>query len=126
MTSGGRLRVRGFTLIELLVVLVVVGLLLGIILTPLSTQFRLRQLRAEQQSMDRIEATLIGFAQAEGRLPCPDTKAIPDGTEDIDTDGTSESCENAQEPDDTLDDLCNTGGGVQTKIRLVAYCLGEP
>ncbi len=64
---------RGFTLIELSVVLLVVGLLLGTLLMPIATQYRIRETREAQKQIEEVRQALIGFAQSQGRLPCPDT-----------------------------------------------------
>lgn len=72
---------QGFTLIEMAVVMVVLGLILGGILMPLSTQME-KQDRDETQSvLEEIQEALIGYAMANGRLPCPDTNG--DGIIDI-------------------------------------------
>ncbi len=80
---------RGFTLIELAIVLLVVGLLLGTIMMPLATQFRIRETRAAQEQIEMVRQTLIGFTQSQGRVPCPDTDR--DGLEN----GTAPSCGNS-------------------------------
>lgn len=62
---------KGFTLIEMAVVLIIVSLILGGLLMPLSTQM---EMRANQDTVKRIEEAkeaLIGFSLANGRLPCP-------------------------------------------------------
>ena len=64
---------RGFTLIELAVVIAIVGLLLGAILTPLSTQIKVRKNRDAERRLQVASEALVGFAIANGRLPCPDT-----------------------------------------------------
>jgi prepilin-type N-terminal cleavage/methylation domain-containing protein len=66
---------RGFTLIELAVVLVVVGLLLGGMLLTLSTQIEMQKVRDTDRQLDDIKEALLGFAIAQGRLPCPATEA---------------------------------------------------
>jgi len=63
----------GFTLIELSIVLLVVGLLLGTILMPIATQYRIRETREAQKQIEEVRQALIGFAQSQGRLPCSDT-----------------------------------------------------
>jgi prepilin-type N-terminal cleavage/methylation domain-containing protein len=63
----------GFTLVELAMVILIVALLLGTILGPLSVQIRAREVRDAQRAMADVRAALIGFAQSQGRLPCPDT-----------------------------------------------------
>ena len=79
----------GFTLVELAVVLAIVGLLLGIVLVPLGTQFDLREVRDEEESLKSIRETLLGFLMTRGRLPCPDNNN--DGLEDF-TAGTPNTC----------------------------------
>jgi prepilin-type N-terminal cleavage/methylation domain-containing protein len=71
---------RGFTLIELSVVLVVVALLLGSLLVPLTTQVTQRNISEAQELLDEAREALIGFAMATGRLPRPAPNAA-DGLE---------------------------------------------
>jgi prepilin-type N-terminal cleavage/methylation domain-containing protein len=61
----------GFTLTELAVVLVIVALLIGGMLIPFSAQQDLRYNAESQKSLQDIREALIGFAIANGRLPCP-------------------------------------------------------
>lgn len=61
----------GFTLVEMAIVLVIVGLLLGGMLMPLSAQMDQRRNSETQKALDEINQALIGFAVANGRLPCP-------------------------------------------------------
>lgn len=65
----------GFTLIELAIVMVVVTLLLGGLLVPLTTQIEQRRVRETQQAMDEIKEALLGFAMAKRYLPCPAVSA---------------------------------------------------
>jgi len=71
----------GFTLIEIAIVLVIVGVLLGYTVALFPRQQELKQYRALEQEMDQMIEAIIGFAQVNGRLPCP---AIPNsgGNED--------------------------------------------
>ena len=64
---------NGFSLLEMAIVLVVVGLLLGGSLIPLSIQIEKRDRDTTQQQLKDINDALIGFALTHGRLPCPDT-----------------------------------------------------
>jgi prepilin-type N-terminal cleavage/methylation domain-containing protein len=66
-----RTRLRGFSLLELAITLAVVGLLLGGLLVPLSTQIAQRNESATQKQLEDIREALLGFAAANGRLPCP-------------------------------------------------------
>jgi prepilin-type N-terminal cleavage/methylation domain-containing protein len=69
----------GFTLVEMAIVLVIVGLLLGGLLMPLSAQVEQRQIGETQKALEEIKEALIGFAIANGRLPCPATATIVSG-----------------------------------------------
>src|SRR5882724_5344834 len=65
----------GFTLVEIAVVMVVIALLLGGLLVPLSAQVELRRTSDTQKYLDEIRETSIGFAVSNTRLPCPATAA---------------------------------------------------
>jgi prepilin-type N-terminal cleavage/methylation domain-containing protein len=84
-------RAAGFTMIELAVAIVVIALLLGSILVPLQTQVEQRQIGDTQKTMEEIREVLVGFAAANGYLPCPDTTG--DGVADPVTPG---ACPNAE------------------------------
>lgn len=62
---------RGFTLVELAVVLAIVGLLLGSLIYTLSAQSDQRAREQTQRSLEQAREALLGFAVANGRLPCP-------------------------------------------------------
>ncbi|MFK8067344.1 MAG: prepilin-type N-terminal cleavage/methylation domain-containing protein, partial [Gammaproteobacteria bacterium] len=72
---------KGFTLLEVTIVLLIVGLLLGGILGPIATRHEQKQRQDTQDKLDQIKDALFGFAITNGRLPCPDTDATPDGIE---------------------------------------------
>ncbi|MEO8007442.1 MAG: prepilin-type N-terminal cleavage/methylation domain-containing protein [Betaproteobacteria bacterium] len=72
---------NGFTLIEISVVLVIVTLLLGSLLVPLAAQIEQRQRAETEKRLEEIKDALLGFAVANGYLPCP-AKSAADGTED--------------------------------------------
>lgn len=72
---------HGFSLIEVAVVLFILVLLLGSILIPLGTQVEQRQISATQKALDEISEALIGYAVANGNLPCPAISAT-NGQED--------------------------------------------
>lgn len=62
---------QGFTLVEIAIVLLIVTILLGYTVALFPRQQELKQYRAVEQEMDDIIAAIIGFAQVNGRLPCP-------------------------------------------------------
>lgn len=78
-------RSRGFTLIEVAMVIAIVGFLLGAILTPLSTQYKIRKNRDAERDLREVREAVVGYAVSRGRLPCPDTDVPPDGVEDCPT-----------------------------------------
>lgn len=67
---------RGFTLTEMAVVLVIVALLIGGMILPLSAQQDLRNNAATEQLLTDVAEALYGFAASRPSvpyLPCPDT-----------------------------------------------------
>jgi type II secretory pathway pseudopilin PulG len=64
----------GFSLVEMAVVLIILGFVLGALLMPVQVQ---RQQQAQLQTESLLEISkksLIGYAQSQGRLPCPATR----------------------------------------------------
>lgn len=61
----------GFTLVEVAIVLAIVALLLGGLLIPLATQLEQQRISDTQRTLDNVKEALIGYAIANGRLPCP-------------------------------------------------------
>ena len=74
-------RQKGFTLVEIAIVLLIVTILLGYTVALFPRQQELKQYREVDRKMDEVIAAIVGFAQVNGRLPCP---AIPNsaGVED--------------------------------------------
>jgi prepilin-type N-terminal cleavage/methylation domain-containing protein len=70
---------KGFTLVEMAIVLMIVGLLLGGMLVPLSAQMEQRNISETRKTLDEIQQALIGFAIVNGRLPCPADGTTPTG-----------------------------------------------
>lgn len=64
---------RGFTLVELAIVLVIVGVLLGGFIGTLASRIESTQRSNTQDQLEEIKSAILGFASAEGRLPCPTT-----------------------------------------------------
>ena len=64
-------RQRGFSLIEIAIVLVIVGLMIGGLVTPLTVQLEQRKVAETQQALDEAKEALTGYALRYGYLPCP-------------------------------------------------------
>ncbi len=88
----GSISHKGFTLVEIAIVLIIVSVLLGYTVAMFPRQQELKQYNAVDRDMDRMIEAIIGFAQVNGRLPCP---AIPNtaGVEDYDFAGDT-GCNN--------------------------------
>lgn len=77
-----RARQKAFTLIEISIVLLIITIILGLTVGLLPKQQELKRYRTVNQTMDEIKAAIIGFAQINGRLPCPaqpNTMAVENG-----------------------------------------------
>lgn len=72
---------NGFTLVEIAIVLVIVGLMIGGLVTPLSMQLEQRKISETQKALDEAKEALTGFAVRYGYLPCP-ASAASNGLED--------------------------------------------
>lgn len=72
-SNSPTLRTKGFTLVEMAVVLAIVALLLAGLVPAISSQMELQRMRETRKQLEEIQQALIGFAIANGRLPCPAT-----------------------------------------------------
>lgn len=97
-------RQAGFTLVEIAIVLLIVTILIGYTVALFPVQQELKQYRETDQQLDQIVEHLIGFAQVNGRLPCPDTNG------DVNVTGTVGVVDGQEDTDDLIDN--NTGVGV--------------
>jgi prepilin-type N-terminal cleavage/methylation domain-containing protein len=64
-------QLKGFTLVEMAIVLVIVGLILGGIMMPLSVQMDQHNATSTRATIANVQEALIGYAMANGRFPCP-------------------------------------------------------
>ncbi len=80
---------KGFSLVELAVALAIIALLLAGALIPLSTQIEVRNVADTRRGMESIRDAITGFAQANGRLPCPADGTIAAGTANAGTEQLS-------------------------------------
>ncbi len=74
-------RQAGFSLIEIAIVLVIVGLMIGGLVTPLTVQLEQRRIAETQKALDEAKEALTGFALLHGYLPCPAVSSM-NGLED--------------------------------------------
>jgi prepilin-type N-terminal cleavage/methylation domain-containing protein len=65
----------GFTLVEMALVLLIVTLLMTGLVPTISSQFEQRYRSETRKQLDEIRDALLGFAVANGRLPCPASTA---------------------------------------------------
>ena len=73
-------RRHGFTLVEMAMVLLIMGLLLRAGLGLLGGQIEQQRGKDSQRALEQAKEALIGFAIANGRLPCPAPAGAPTGT----------------------------------------------
>lgn len=63
----------GFTLIEIAVVLVIFGVLLGSVIGTFAERIETTRRDNTKSQLEDIKSAILGFASANGRLPCPAT-----------------------------------------------------
>ncbi len=71
MIPRGLQALRGFTLLETAIVLFIVTLLLGGLLPTLSNRIERQRISEARKQLDEIQQASVGYAIANGRLPCP-------------------------------------------------------
>lgn len=79
---------NGFTLVEIAIVLLIVGLLLGGLMPTLSAQMEAQRVGETRKQLEEIQQALIGYAIANGRLPCP-ASSTSNGEESFNTGGSA-------------------------------------
>ncbi len=84
-------RQLGFTLIELAMVVFIISLLMAGILVPISQQVKIHKTSEAKKQLVEIHEALLGYAAANGYLPCPDTTG--DGEADAGCSGANISTE---------------------------------
>ena len=71
----------GFTLIEVAIVLLIIGFLIGSLIVPLGAQRETLHIKQARQELKMIEEAILGYAIANGRLPCPSSANVAGGNE---------------------------------------------
>lgn len=67
----GNAKECGFSLLEIVMVLLITGYLLRSVLVPFGAHYQQQQRKTTEQRLHRVIDAVIGFAAANGRLPCP-------------------------------------------------------
>lgn len=70
----------GFSLVEIAVVMIILSVLLAIVAVPITSQLNQRRATETQRLLDLAQQALVGYASANGRLPCPATDGVTIGT----------------------------------------------
>jgi len=68
---------QGFSLIEIAVVMIIIGLIMTAGVTIFRSSILSTKLSTTKTNLDNIKTSIINFAMAYGRLPCPDTIIPP-------------------------------------------------
>lgn len=79
----------GFTLVELAIALMIIALLAGGLLMPLSAQFDSRGHYETQRLLNDAREALYGYALAQGHLPCP---AVPGNESGLEARNAPDKC----------------------------------
>jgi type II secretion system protein G len=74
----------GFTLVEMAVVLIIMGFIIGALVTPLTAQVEQSRLSEANKDLSEIKEALLGYVAVNGFFPCPDTSG----------DGVADGCAN--------------------------------
>lgn len=73
---------RGFTLAEMAVVVLLIGIAMTMGLKILTATLQNTAISETRTKQEKIKLALIGHLRSNGRLPCPDKDAIPEGNEE--------------------------------------------
>lgn len=106
----------GFTLIELAMVLFIVALVLGGVLTPLSTRLEQANRKQAEDILKEIKSSLMGYALINGHLPCPDCPSS----------AASANCSGLAVPNDGIEDgmdSSNTPASPRISNNFVNGCV---
>lgn len=83
-----RIPQKGFTLVEMAMVLLIIGLLMGGLIPTLSAQMEAQRVGETRKQLEEIQLALVGYAVANGRLPCP-ASSTSNGEESFNTGGSA-------------------------------------
>ncbi|MBK6629647.1 MAG: type II secretion system protein [Betaproteobacteria bacterium] len=117
---------NGFTLTEMAVVLVIVALLIAGLVIPFSAQQDIRARQETERMLSDIREALLGYAAANGRLPCPAT-AASNGLEDPVGGGVCTSAHGGFLPSGTLGiaPINSNGFAVDTWNQPIRYAVSN-
>lgn len=66
---------QGFSLVEMAIVLVILGFVMGALLLPLQAQRNQLFQSQTENTLETAKKSLLGYAQKNGRMPCPATNS---------------------------------------------------
>ena len=92
MSLENKSKQQGFSLIEMAIVMVIIGVLIGAALVPLSAQRESAKIKEARSELLLIEEAIYGFSLANGRLPCP-AEPGSGGVEATTVDGLGLDCD---------------------------------
>ncbi|MEY3885404.1 MAG: hypothetical protein RIS87_1179 [Pseudomonadota bacterium] len=75
MNSMRYLKNNGFSLVEMAIVLIIIGLVTGALLLPLQAEYSQLSQSQTETTLANAKQALLGYAQQNGRLPCPASAA---------------------------------------------------
>ena len=100
------LKEKGFSLVEISIVLIIIGMILGATVTLWRSSIGATKLSTTKSNLENIKNSVINFAMANGRLPCPDSTIPPN---------------NSGQSDPVGPGACGTTGGCTTPPCFVPF-----
>jgi len=83
------LRNHGFTLAEMAVVVLLIGIAMTMGLKMITATLQNTAVSETKARQEKIKTALISYLRTNGRLPCPDRDATPDGNENATCNGNA-------------------------------------
>ena len=117
---------RGFSLVEMAIVLTILGIVIGALLLPVKAQ---REQLFQSQTNNLLEISkksLLGYAQSQGRLPCPAIAAAGPLQQRIATNGLLHGLVLSLATSSFHGLPCHKAGRRAKEMRLAICVVGKP
>lgn len=75
---------KGFSLVELSIVLLIIGIVAGGSIAPLSQSIKQARYKQTNKQLNQVREAIIGFVVSTSRLPCPVSLDLHDFNNDVD------------------------------------------